>query len=108
MSKSRPKPKKRGKPKKKIELTPTNVLAALGELGFRKRGQLVTTEMLANKLEAKIEKLAPVLRQLKKRRVIYRRRREGKVVWFPAGGQRANPKRGRTEELRRSAKAAMS
>jgi hypothetical protein len=89
MSKSRPKPKKQGKAKKKVELTPQNVMAALHELGFHKRGQLVTAEMVANRMEVKLPELARVLRILKKRKAIYRRRREGKVVWFPIRGQRA-------------------
>lgn len=102
----RPTPKKKAKPKKKMPLTPNSVLKALNELGYRKRGQLVTTEMVAHRMEKKIEKVDPLLKQLKKRGVIHRRRRGQKVAWFPARGQRANPKMGRTETLRRGAKEA--
>lgn len=104
----RPTPKKKGKPKKKVELTVRLVLDTLHELGYHRRGQLVTTEMLANRLEVKVEVLAPFLQRLKKRKLICRRRRDSKVVWFPARGQRADPKPGRTDELRRSAKAAIA
>lgn len=104
----RPTKKGRGKPKKKIELTPANVLSALRELGYERRGQLVTAEMVASRLETKVEKLAPVLRALKKRKVIYRRRREGKVVWFPARGQHVRLPEPRAYNDRQAAKKAMA
>lgn len=107
MNAKRPTPKKKGKAKKKIELTPANVLKVLRELGYDRRGQLVTTEMVANKFEVKVEKLAPILRRLKKRGVIYRRRRGTKVVWFPARGQYVRLPEARAYNDRQSAKQAM-
>jgi hypothetical protein len=85
----RPTPKKKGKAKKKTPLTPNAVLKVLRELGYGKRGQLVTTEMVAKRMEAKVDKVDPILKQLKKRKSIYRRRRGQKVAWFPARGQQA-------------------
>lgn len=85
----RPTPKKKSKSKKKVPLTPNAVLGVLRELGYGKRGQLVTTEMVAKRMEAKVDKVDPILKALKKRGNIYRRRRGQKVAWFPARGQRA-------------------